>query len=69
MSTHNGRKEKRKMEVKLEYGRSVSLGQLFLVLVVKFILSVLRVLVFPLGLVWVGVHHAVKIVYDKYPGR
>jgi len=68
MSTHNGRKEKIKMEVKLEHGRTIGLGQILFVLVVKFILSVLRVVVFPLGLVWLGVNTVVKSVYEKYPG-
>jgi len=68
MSTHNGRKGKIKMEVKLEHGRTVSFGQIIFVLVVKFILSVLRVVVFPLGLVWLGVNYVAKSVYEKYPG-
>jgi len=52
----------------LECAASVSVFKIIVVRFVKFLLSVLRVVVFPLGLVWLGVNTVVKSVYEKYPG-
>jgi len=55
------------MKVKIDLAHTVGFPQMFLIFFVKLIISFLRVVVFPLGLVWLGVNMLRKAVYDKYP--